>query len=1220
MSNHVNKKRVILRFARKVLLCCFFLSFLCYQGKAFYLEGIDRNARVTISQSNVSIRNLLAELEKQTGYVFFYNNQLVDVQKEVNVHADNKELSSVLWKLGEENNLSYKIMGKQIVLYPKGNDAEESSKNLQQTVSNADSGVEMQEKISASNIQQTFVVKGTITDETGATLPGAVVTVKGKIKEHVTTDMDGNFELTDIDPQAVLIVTFMGFETTEYAVNGRNTITIALKSDIVQLDEVVVTGYQVLRKEQMTGAVGIVNSKVLDQRIITDGNIAKSLEGQIAGMYVNPLNPNEIQIRGVSTFNAVSQPLLVIDGFPSGMSLSDLNPNDVASVSLLKDAAAAAIYGVRASNGVIVITTRKGENGTKTKFSARANIGLQPIPDMGYTDILRGQKYVETQRAIINISEDKRDYYTRTGSYYSKVHATQFDLNENKITSAKAEEIFSQIAAQDNLKQYEDLFLQNRINRQVDIDMSGGSERATYMVSANYMDNDLLTSGTKYQRVTVNMKGDYQLSKIFRMNAAIFYGAQKSNGKTLPRIQDFLPYEQLIDENGNSLPTLYAPSQWRYGNATIDPEINKQLMAKGNKDFDYYPYDEFQLNTSNSNTNNIRMQGMLQAKIIDGITIEAGGAYERSSGKNSQFYHKESFYMRDMMNTHSEFAKNGDLISGIPNGAMIKNTFRGTDDYTLRIQANINKTFASKHNISAIAGAELRKTVSSSNLDTRFGYDDQTLLSIPMNIERLTSATWANPFPSIYGSWYGGGILFYDQYFKETYVDNRFVSFYANAAYTFDQRYVLTGSFRIDESNLFGSDPKYRYKPLWSVGISWNARNEQFLSDVKWLDLLKVRFSTGFNGNIAKNNGPFIITESRINSRMPNSPTYNRITSAKNESLRWEQTQNYNAGIDIAVFSNRLSATVDYYYKYSKDLLGDTGLDPTSGFSSLMQNYAEMSNKGIEVTLESLNIKTSKFSWGSQLTASFNQNKVEKVKDRQYNNSYYKTQYRVVSKEYPVDALFSYDYRGLNNKGQLLVNDGSAIRPLIDPFTTDDIPLEALMYSGTTTPKYTVGFGNTLSYENFDLYFMFIFNGGQVMRTLAPLPSDRTLLKGSENFWTKSGDEAHTMVPGLNSTVLAEDEDGWYDSYATFAYKYANSFVRKADYVKLRELTLTYRLPGKWLQKVKIDTLRLRLQASNLWRYTPSGNDIDPEAIDPVSGIKLMPITPTYTFGITLNF
>ncbi len=1203
-------------FPSGLIIGCIIIGFLLHTTTSAAQDN-SPDPRLSIEKSNVPLKRILDEIEQQTGLVFFYNNQQIDVEKNTSIHVKDKKLSAVLNQLFDKDNIRYKLIGKQITLFPANTPPVAGNKDT--TAGQPQGHSETPPAEAASSTTPTHRLNGRVIDnDTGEPLSFVLVFIQNNQKLSAVTDSEGKYSMEIPHPATdTLVFNFMGYKTQKIAVNNRHTVNSILSIENQLLDEVVVTGYQRIRKEQMTGAVATVGSEALQQRIVTDGNIATSMEGKMAGLYVDPLNPNEVQIRGVSTFNAVNNPLIVIDGFPSELQLNDINPNDVTSISLLKDAAAAAIYGVRASNGVIVITTQKGEYSGKTMFSLQANVGIRFKPDPGDLDYVRGHDYVNAIRKVISASRDQRANYTLTNKYYSLIHATQFDLNEGLIGNDKADAIFQQIGTLDNRQEYQELFYQNRINRQVDFNMNGGSERATYFLGLSYLNNDLLTKGADEQKVTVNMKGDYKINKIFNANAAIFYGYQQNRSRSTPSLSLLLPYEQLRDSEDKALPTVHAPFMFR--TPSIDPDANQALIDAGFYDFNYYPYDEFRLNHNSGSSDNIRMQATLQAKIIDGIYLEAGGVYEKTLSRTNSFYDKNSFYIRGLANSHLDVSKTGAITFGIPYGAILTESNGRSENYTIRLQANIDKTIG-KHNISAIAGAERRQIVSNNLLNTLFGYDDQSLISLPVNIERLTTTEWINHLSPLYNGLVATDPFNYNSLYGKFYTDNRFVSFYANAAYTFDRRYVLTGSFRIDQSNLFGTDPQYRYKPLWSVGASWNAKNESFLRNIQWIDLLKARISIGFNGNIAKDNGPFILTQTLADPRIPDYPMYNTIISPKNESLRWEETMNYNAGLDLSLFDARLALTAEYYYKYSKDVLGNTGVDPTSGFSELLQNYAEISNQGLDLSFASTNIRTEHFQWRSNLTVSFNHNRVEKVKEKEFAYSYYKAQGRVVTAGYPIDALFSYDYRGLNEKGQPLVNDGSGNIIAYTYPARLDVPIDALIYSGTVIPKYTLGFSNTISYANFDLYFMFLFNGGHVMRTPAPLPSDINLIEGGQNFWMKPGDEAHTQVPGYNHRTLFFGDDGWFAEEAVSAYRYAQSAIRKADYVKLKEIVLTYSFPKKWLQTLHIEALRIRVQVSNLWYYTFSGNDINPEAINPLSGAKNFPITPTYTLGLNLNF
>ena len=309
----------------------------------------------------------------------------------------------------------------------------------------------------------------------------------------------------------------------------------------------------------------------------------------------------------------------------------------------------------------------------------------------------------------------------------------------------------------------------------------------------------------------------------------------------------------------------------------------------------------------------------------------------------------------------------------------------------------------------------------------------------------------------------------------------------------FKSKYVATGSFRIDQSNLFGTDPKYKNKPLWSAGLNWRLGQEEFLKQLHWIDNLQLRVATGFNGNIpSSNNGAFLLLSMALNTQLNTPLTYNDVLSPENQSLRWETTRNYNIGMDYSLFQGRISGSVDWYLKKTTDVFGQFDADPTSGFNQYNANTASIQNKGLEFLVNSINIKGSKFGWRTQITASFNNNKVLAVKATEYANSQLITSGTNAVAGIPLGALFSYNYGGLNALGQPYVLDRNGNQKILAFYGTAqvDVTMEDLIYNGTTTPKYVLGLNNQFRIGAFDISFLFMYYGGHVMRVEQPNPNN----------------------------------------------------------------------------------------------------------------------------------
>lgn len=501
-------------------------------------------------------------------------------------------------------------------------------------------------------------------------------------------------------------------------------------------------------------------------------------------------------------------------------------------------------------------------------------------------------------------------------------------------------------------------------------------------------------------------------------------------------------------------------------------------------------------------------------------------------------------------------------------------------------------------------GAERRATRMTGTRVYYMGYDDNSLTYTPYNAMVLSPISGTESLTGSF-NWYS------KNYNYESYIEDRYVSFFGNASYTYDDKYTMTGSMRIDQSNLFGTDPKYQYRPLWSVGGSWHLSSEKFMKNVRFLDRLSIRVTYGIGGNVPKDVGPYLnIYDDGYNSWVGAMSSY--IGNPPNPMLRWEKTATTDIGIDFSLFDSRLSGSIDYYNKNTTDLLGSRNADPTLGWPSLLLNYGKMYNRGIEILLQSQNIRTKKFNWNTNFTFSYNKNILTDLEGTQESVFYYSA-YNVAAIGYPINSIFSYRYAGLNPKdGNVLVYNQQGEK------VSNVSSISDLVYSGTRTPKYSAALKNSFSFKNLDFSFMFVYYGGNVMRDVVAgymggAPGNN-LNRKSLNHWRKPGDEnIPGVAPSFNKNINYRIAQAWYS---------ADIHVKKADYIKLRDVSISYNVPKKYLNLLGFNSLALTCQLSNVWWWAANGN-IDPEAYA-LSGYGTGSLTQkspiTYTFGVSVNF
>lgn len=1033
------------------------------------------------------------------------------------------------------------------------------------------------------------------------------------------TNNEGDFTLRVGAQETTLDATAIGWQPVHIDISPKNGswYPITMQASTSQLKEIAIvsTGYQKIEKFQLTGAASTLSAKDYDQRTAVTGNFLENLEGKIPGLVYNSLAA-DLSIRGVSTFDAVKRPLIVVDGFPTEIDISTINPNDIISVSVLRDAAAAAIYGVQASNGVIVIETKRGKSG-KPVFSLRATYALQAKPDFGYLHYAGSEEYIQLMKDNVNLGGHDRQFY-RPGNAIDPVYELLFRVKEGTLTADAADRQIAEMARYNNMADYKRLFYQTKTAQQVDFDVSGGNEKSTYLLGVNYVGETPTQRRSDNQRFVLNFANTYKFSDRFSFDfRAVYNNSVNRSGKVVP-YTDVPPHQRFTDDQGNPAPSFYSPNKGEI--LTTSVAQNEIIKNLGLYDQLYYPYEELFANTKKLNLSALRLQGRLNTVLTKWLTLDLGGAYENQQTSDGLLRTDRAYSVRRLINTRAKKdpVTGRPLFIDLPTGSIYTlDNVKGTS-YTVRGQLNLNKDMGAKHNVSAIAGIEQRKRTESGIRSSYFGYDGQSLINKPINMQELS----AYRVPVFKETGMLASTFFPEDYFKETSLDRRFMSYYAQATYIYDNKYIATGSFRIDQSNLFGADPAYKNKPLWSAGVSWRMHEENFLKPVHWLDNLQLRIATGFNGNVpSTTSGPFLLLTSVINV-VPTVPVPSyEILSPENQSIRWETTRNFNVGLDYALFNNRISGSIDVYKKKTEDVFGALSSDPTTGFNGYNANTASISNNGLELMISSINIKARHFNWQTQVTAAFNHNKVLKVMPTDAESSADIASGVLAQEGYPLNGIFAYRYGGLNALGQPFVYNRHKEKKVINMLDDDivDVGFEDLVFCGTTTPKYVLGLNNQFTLGDFDLSFLFMYYGGHVMRVGAPDPNEMLgdyPLQGASNFWKKPGDENYTDIPGYPKYGSPGD----FNFTSRYGYAFAEKFVRKADYIRLRDLILTYNLKSVFLQRNGLSRTQLRVQAQNVFRYTFSGNDIDTETIDRVSGTRSLPVQPFYSFSLYTHF
>ena len=1039
----------------------------------------------------------------------------------------------------------------------------------------------------------------------------------------VITDIDGKFNISVPEGVTRLFCSYVGHEVQELRlVPGKDQYEITLFPSAQMLDAVVVTGYQTVERRKLTAAVGKLN--ISDETIGAVKSIDQALAGQIAGLSVTstsgaPGAPAKIRIRGTSSLNGTQDPLWVLDGIPlegtdvpqsnvlndvsniQQSSIAGLNPADIENITVLKDAAATAIYGARAANGVIVITTKKGKVG-KPVINFSSKFTYMPTLSTNRLNMLNSQEKVDLELELLRSNFAYGDNKGGVSKIISGYGLT--DAYKKGGWSALTPEAQTDISRLRNTEtDWGDILFRDAFNQEYSLSLSGGNERVTYYTSIGYYQENGNVKGVGLDRLNIVAKTSYKVNRILKFGVSLF--VNRRNNKTY-----------LTDTYGLVNPVYYSRKANPYyqpfdanGNYVYDFDVQNN----SDTDLGFNIFEE-RKNTSNEETINA-LSSIFDAELRfnDKLKFTTQLGLQLDKASKEQIADKESFSMR-IIRKNSKYWDSASQSNKyfIPDGGVHKAYENTNSQITWKAMGEYRDSFNDIHELEVMVGTELRKTWYETLFSAGYGFDRQTLTTKPVV---FPDEDRARQFPL----------------HQKTYKENAYVSFFSTASYSLMNRYTFGGSIRFDGSDLFGVDKKYRYLPLYSVSGLWRLSNEPFMQGTrKWMDNLAFRVSYGIQGNIDKNTSPFLLGKYIVDNILPGGSEHMiDINSAPNKKLRWEKTQSVNVGLDFSVLNQAINLSVDYYYRKGTDLIGKQMLPLETGFVSTNINWASMVNKGVEVSLSTRNVATKNFSWYTNLNFAYNNNKVlrEAIPEAQ----------TIPGREgYPVDAIFAIKTAGLDEEGYPLFYDKEGkkvtlkeLYRLQDPFglgftvNSDVTPAEErsfYSYIGSQDTPYTGGLINTFSYKNWELTANLSFNLGGYVRTTPSynfINFDRGQNVNSDilDRWTPENTDGR--LPASITSEKRADEYYWYDQKSEI-YKNLDIWVKKLNYFRLQNLRLGYRLPEKMIKSLGMGSASVAIEGRNLLVFGSSyKNFLDPESMyNPYAP----PIPKSITFSLNLNF
>ena len=1111
----------------RIMRWSFFLLIVSiFQAQA--ISGYAQKTKLSLDFKNASVTTILNEIEDNSEFYFLCNRKLVDLDRKTSIQINKQTIEEILTEVFKGTDVKYTITGRQIVLSP--------GKYFSQ----------------AKDSAQPQSISGKVTDSEGKPLPGVTIVVKGTTNGTVT-NTDGEYSLANISNDASLLFSFVGMKTQEIAVAGKTNINVVMEEDAIGIEEVVAVGYGIVKKSDLTSAIAKVEGDALEERPVS--RLDQALQGQLAGVHVQqsggkPGKNANIRIRGVASITAGVDPLYVVDGFPvDGTTFANMNLNNIESIEVLKDAASAAIYGSRGSNGVIIVTTKKGKKGQELRLDLNVYTGI--------SNIERRIEMLNASEQIELIADEKDGKWVEAGG----------DLDVLPLDRSYTYRYDQNWLDDPDLISYDHLgvLLQTGFTQSYSLSASGSTTNTRYLISGEYFDQSGIVKNTSYTRYSARASVD-------------------------ANITDFL-------EVGLNLTPMYVISQDKdtEGQEAIihralisSPLLNPRLGYWGESD----EYSTFLLtNHSPSNLaliehlNDKQIRTQVLSDIYARVNLLPGLNFKTSFGANLYNERRDVFRNQIIMRDED------------PEGEY-------TEEQCLNwISENIlnfAKTLNEKHQISALLGYTVQKEEYKSAYIEATGYANDYVSTLN------AATTWTA---------------------STTMEEWALISYLGRINYSFSNKYLLAASLRRDGSSRFGANNKWGWFP--SVSGAWRIDQEGFMKRYPFIDQLKLRVSYGQTGNNNIGNYSAIGSMETTSYLLGTGETITAgayQSSISNPNLSWEKTSTIDFGLDLKLLNSRISLSADYYNSQTSDLLLEVPVPVITGFSSEIQNYGKVENKGWDFELHTINTEGN-LKWTSNLNLSFLKNKVLQLGP---NNSSILSGFEnttITKVGQAIGSFYMYKQTGVYNTEEEIETtahaDGSVPGDvIIEDYNNDgEIDSDDRQLLGNNIPKCYWGLTNQFNYKGIDLSIFFngvlgnhIFNtiGRQFDR---PQGAHNNKYKHWVNRWRSAEDPGDGMTPRM------------WGSPTGASSSFTSRMIYKGDFIRLKNITLGYTFPKRIVDKLKLSRLRAYVQAENLycWDYyyvgfTPEVDLYDGDPLQAGSDYGHYPTSRTFLFGLNVSF
>ncbi|KJD31840.1 membrane protein [Tamlana sedimentorum] len=1093
---------------------------------------------------------------------------------------------------------------------------------------------------------------GSVLDASGMPLPGVTIIVEGTSK-GVTSNFDGEY-LISAKVGDVLKFSYVGMQTQLVTVADSSTINVTMKEDVESLDAVVITGYQNVQRELFTGASQTI--KAADVKLDGVADISRALEGRAAGVSVQNVTGTfgaapRITIRGSSSILGDTKPIWIIDGVIQeeivNLSVADLvsgDPNtllssavaglnaaDIESFEILRDASASALYGARALNGVVVITTKTGKKNQKPTFNYAAEYAVRARPNYANYDLLNSQETVSVYREMESkgFLSMPSAFQGRYGGIYNIMYRAidnynadtgQYDL-EN---TPEARAAFLQKYELANTDWFKTLF-RTAPTQTHTLSFSSGSETSTSYASLGYYTDSGWTIADRVRRITGNLRNTYylfddklklttQIQGSIRNQQApgTFERQEDVVGGSFTRDFDINPFSYALntsralrayDDNGD-----LEYSRYNWAPFNIINEINNNSLELNVSDIKFQMQSEYKINDK-LNYNFLGSARYVTSNGEQGATENSNvaGAYRADETTIVQDANTFLFTDPDEPNSRPYVVLPVGGILTTTKNTLVTYTFRNTLDYTTR--------FNDTHGLRIYGGQEYRYTDRTSSSNTGYGYQFDrggTVFTDPGILKKA--------------------ILEGRDYFSSQETRQREVSFFSNITYDYNKKYVLNVTGNLEGSNRAGKSSDSRWLPTYTIGGKWNVDKEDFIRNSNVISSMAFRPSYGLVALLADNaTNNLAVFRNEVTDRFNSNDreNYINIEDLQNTELTWEKTLELNLGLDIGFFNNRIMMNFDTYFRQGIDLIDLIRTTGIGGESLKLGNNSEMKTNGVEFQLNTVNIDKENFRWKTGFNISHFNQEVTSLKQEPNVFDLVTGQGNGNAIGYAKGALFSFDFQGLNEWGlpQFLTDDEDydPENPydLIDFQDTEDV-LDYLVYEGPTEPNLTGGLSNNFKYKNWDFSFFVSFSAGNKIRLTPAYKSAYTDLdvfpREFVNRWLVPGDENVTNVPVLASQSLLQSYGSNNLERAYNAYNYSTERTADGGFVRMKNITLGYSLDSQTIKQLGLSSFRFSLQSTNpflIYSDSKLGGQ-DPEFFR--SGGVAYPISKLYTFSLNIGF